>query len=108
MPARNGVDPAAACWPRCPPWPVADVCERSPSTLPAAAEEGAAPVKWLAVSQAETARASPTTVAATHMPLCRRLDGGGDGLRCRIAVLVRADGGGDTTRCRTAVLVRAD
>ena len=74
------------------------VCERSPSTLPIAAEEGAAPVKWLAVSQAETARANPTTVAATHAPLCRRPDGGGDGMRCRTAVLVRADGGGDGMR----------
>jgi hypothetical protein len=50
----------------------------------------------------------PTTVAATQTPLCRRLNGGGDGLCCRTAVLGRADGGGDTMRCRTAVLVRTD
>jgi hypothetical protein len=45
-------------------------------------------VRWLAASQAEPARAKPTTVAITQMPMCRRRDRGRDGLRCLVAVLV--------------------
>lgn len=81
--ACNRVDPAAAlpagesapAWPECAPWPLA-------------AEERVPPVRWLAASQAEPARAKPTTVAITHMPMCRRPDRGPGGLRCRVAVLV--------------------
>ena len=53
-------------------------------------------------------RGEPHHGGGDHAPLCRRPDGGGDGLRCGTAVTVRADGGGDATRCRTPVLVRAD